>query len=108
MVSQFNNPFLDALELDPLGQRTLFEGFSPQGILPGQQQAFSNLFQPTFSRFLGQLGQQAIGGQTPNLRFSDFLSQQFDPRRELLRQTPVQTGQSTNRLIGNTARFLTF
>lgn len=92
-------PFQDinTLEETGLGRSVLFESLRPQNLNPFQQRQFSNLFEPTFNNFLGQLGEQVRGGQSPSLLFNDFLKNQFDPQRQLLQ---FGTGQ---RAPGQTA-----
>lgn len=89
MVMQ-NNIFADLLETDPIGQRTLFQSFLPTNSNPFQQTQFQSLFEPTFNSFLGALGAQIREGEAPSLSFNDFLSEQFNPQRALLRQPNAQ------------------
>lgn len=93
---QFRSIFDDFLEQDELGRRAAFQSRIPQNFGLNQQEALGSLFQPTFSRFLGALGRQIQGGQTPNLRFTDFLNENFNPQRELLR-FPGQVGPQLTR-----------
>ena len=79
--------FDDFLEQDELGRRSAFQARIPDTFGFGEQETLGSLFQPTFSRYLGALGRQIQGGQTPNLRFTDYLTQNFDQKRELLRFT---------------------
>ena len=82
-----DNLLLDILESDPAGQRALFESFIPPGFGQQQQRQLGTLFQPTFNRFLGQIGSQVReGGGVPDLTFTQFLEQNFDPQRQLLQQ----------------------
>lgn len=80
-------PFLDPNELEAtdLGRQTLFNSFLPGNANPFQQQLFGQLFEPTFNQFLGQLGSQIKSGQAPTLTFNNFLNEQFNPQRALLR-----------------------
>ena len=78
-------PWAGWLDEEELGRRANFQSRIPQSFGFNQQEALGSLFQPTFSRYLGALGRQIQGGQTPNLRFTDYLTQNFDPKRELLR-----------------------
>lgn len=109
----FQNPFLDFLEETETGRRASFfanvgnfnqqQPFSGLGF-QGQQFA-ANLFPQVQNRFLGALGNQINTGQQPNLRFTDFLRNNFDFRREFLRAPTFQTGRSTSGLV-SPARFL--
>lgn len=87
MVMQgFNSSIWDDfLNTDELGQRTAFYGSIPQGFNNFQQRQAQNLFEPVFNRYLGQLGQQIFGKQTPNRSFKDYLTQDFNFERELMR-----------------------
>ena len=88
------SPYLDFLNTDEEGLRMQFFG-GLGGLNAGQQRFGQTLFQPTFNRYLGQLGQMAVSGQAPNLNFSDFLKNDFNLNRELLRQP-----QTSSRLFG--------
>ena len=79
-----NNPFFDAFEMDDIGRRANFQGRFA-GFGQGQQNRLGNLFEPTFNRYLGALGQQILGGNNPTATFTDYLSQNFNPQRELAR-----------------------
>ena len=85
MTTQDDNPFLRLMEGSDEGRRSLFGGLF-SGYNPSQQNfAQQSIFQPTFNRYLGQLGQQVRGGGAPTLTFKDFLQQSFNPQRELLK-----------------------
>lgn len=84
-MTTFRTIFDDFLEQDELGRRAAFQSRIPDTLGFTQQEVLSSLFQPTFSRYLGALGRQIQGGQPPNLRFTDYLNQGFNPQRELLR-----------------------
>lgn len=90
--TSYVSPFLGALNLDPLGQRALFESFVPQRLFGAQRRQVSNLFAPTFNRFLGQLGQQLLSGEGTTPTFKGFLENQFDPVREQLRLPTISSG----------------
>ena len=106
-MQNFDNPFLRFLEEDELGRRANF--FGQPGVGGGgqqRQQFFGNLFPNVQNRFLGALGRQIQGGGSPTLSFTDFLQNNFDPRRELLKAPSFQTGQGTSGLV-SPGRFLT-
>ena len=84
----FADPFV--LEESELGRQALFSSFLPTQANPSQAQQFQGLFQPTFNQFLGQLGAQVRQGQAPELTFTQFLEEQFDPQRALLRLPNAQ------------------
>ncbi len=90
-----SNPFfdLDLFNNSETANRMFFNSFLPTGATPTQARGFQNLFSPTFNTFLGQMGSQIRAGQTPQQSFTDFLQDQFDPVRELLRiSAPSQAG----------------
>src|SRR3990167_2555011 len=95
------NIFGDVFEQDPIGRQALFQAQLPQNANPFQQQLFGQLFEPTFNQFLGQLGAQVQSGQAPSLRYTDFLRDQFDPQRALLRLPEFGQGQGGGRTIFN-------
>ena len=91
--------FLNLFEQEDLGRRMMFEAAIPSGLKGPTRQAASRLFEPTFNQFLGILGQQ-IGDQSrqdPMITFRQYLSEKFDPQRELLR-FPGGTLQRTSAL----------
>ena len=91
---QTRNPLEELLEENEQGRRALF--FGGLGNLSPFQQRFANsLYEPTFNRFLGQIGQQVRSGQTPNTTWSDFLRNSFNFNREQL-----SAPQSTSHLFG--------
>ena len=92
------NQFAGLFEEDEMGRRTLFGGRFA-GRSPFEQNFLSSRFEPTFNRYLGQLGQQIGKGEAPNLTFSDFLSRDFNPQRELLRQPGRDSGLFGGRTI---------
>ena len=106
-MQNFDNPFLRFLEEDPLGRRAAL--FAQPGVSGGgyqRQNFFANLFPQVENRFLGALGQQIQSGQAPTLRFQDFISDNFNPRAELMKSPTYQSGQGTSGLV-SPARFLT-
>lgn len=93
--------FGDLFEQDPLGRQALFQSLLPQNANPFQQQLFGQLFEPTFNQFLGQLGSQVRQGQAPSLSFTQFLNEQFDPQRALLRLPGAGQGQEFGTTVFN-------
>jgi hypothetical protein len=96
------------LEDDPIGRRALYESFIPQNVVGAQRQRLSNLFTPTFNRFLGELGAQiqTSGGiQTP-MTFRESLLSGFDPTRERLR-FPMGTTRTAPLVTPTLFRFQT-
>jgi len=74
-MQQFEtNPFLAFLEDN---QRAAFFGeqerFGGARNAPSQKRFFQGQFQNIQNEFLGKLAQQIRQGQTPNLRFTDFV-----------------------------------
>lgn len=92
MTMQDFGIFGDIFEQDDVGRRILFNAALPQNLSGNQQLFGQSLFQPTFSRFLGQIGQQLQQGQQP-VSFQDFLSNQggFNFQRELTRAPSLRT-----------------
>ena len=87
------SPFFDAFETNNFGQRANFYGRSV-GLQPYQQSGLQNLFEPTFNKYLGALGQQVLGGQSPSMTWTDYLNQNYNPQREFLRQPQSQMSAS--------------
>lgn len=92
----FQNPvYQDVFEGDPLGRQGIFNAGLPQNLGGNQLSFLQSLFEPTFNRYLGQLV------QNPALRFTDFVTQNFNPQRELLRAP----GQVSGSGFGGTTLF---
>ena len=79
--------FLDLFEETDIGRRAQFESFIPDALQGPRRRAVSQLFQPTFNQYLGQLGQQmgTQNRQAPLTTFRQYLTERFNPGRELLR-----------------------
>ena len=99
-------PYLkDFIEGEGAGQRAnFFSRFTPRNA--NESRFGSNQFQNYIDRYAGALGAQARSGQDPNLSWTDFLDQNMNFQRDLLRGSPEQTGRFTSRLAGP-ARWLT-
>ena len=103
-----NSIWQDVLETDPMGRQSIFGALMPQSFSPVQQQRASNLFQPAFSTYLGQMGRQ-LGEisrgerQEQPTSFTDFISNQYDFRRNLLRQP--EAGGGRQNLLGFRTQF---
>ena len=77
-------------------------GYQPQfGRSPNQKKWFQNQFSEVQNRYMGQLGQQIMGGGAPTLNFTDFLSQWFAPQggaaQEWAGLSPSQRGMNQGR-----------
>ena len=81
---------------------------------PNRQRFFQNAFQDFQNRFLGQIGRQARRGEVPDLKFTEFLTQEFDQfgkegisnfERRFRSQSPSQRGNFSQFLNPRT-RFL--
>ena len=81
-----DNPFADILEEEP--RTAFFSRTAPFGTSPIRRRFTENLFPQVFNRFLGALGTQIRGGETPTLRFEEFLSdpRSFNLEREFFQQ----------------------
>lgn len=90
------NPFLDFLEEERnIPFQTALRGSNPT---PNQLEFFQNDRKNIFDRFDALLGQDILGGQTPNRRFTDFIGD-FDFNREF------QLTPQSQRPGGNQQRF---
>jgi len=61
-------------------QRAAYFGYQDQQRSPNQKRFFQNQFSNVQNQYMGQLGQQIMGGGAPDLNFTDFLSQYFSPQ----------------------------
>ena len=94
-----DNPFFHGLETNPEGRRANFQGRFA-GFGQGQQNQLGTLFEPTFNRYLGMIGQQIMGQGAPSLSYTDFLSQNFNPQRELARFSQRDRGGPSSWFFG--------
>jgi len=94
MTTGQGNPFFDLglFEGDPIGDRLIFNSAQPENLSPFQANSFQSLFEPTFNSFLGALGSQIRRGDAPTLSFQNFLQNDFNPNRALLRQNSGGSG----------------
>lgn len=73
-----------------------YYAYQGQQRTPNQKKYFQDQFADVQNKYKGQLGQQIMGGGTPNLTFTDFLSQYFAPQggaeQEWGSMTPRQRG----------------
>ena len=102
-----NSIYKDVFETDPLGRQALFQSYIPRGFdrTAFQQQAFSNLFDTFFNRYLGQLGGEVRGGSgVPSTSFTSYL-ENLDFGREARRLPSSMTGRNESPLT-STARYL--
>ena len=111
MVEQ--NGFLDPsvwadfLEEPGLGMEAAFFSQAPRfGRSQTQKQFYEGQFRRFQNQFLGSLGQQILGGETPTKRFADFV-QNIDFDREFRSLPPTQRGAGVSRFNPRT-RFITF
>lgn len=65
--------------LEELPQAGYF-AYQNQPRTPNQREWFKSQFSEVQNRYMGQLGQQIMGGGAPTLNFTDFLSQYFAPQ----------------------------
>jgi hypothetical protein len=97
-----DNPFGDFLEYNPNIAYQAHQGSFGQ--TPSSRNFFQNQFSNIHNQFLGQIGQQILGGQAPTARFTDFLGD-FDFQKHAYGFTPGQRGQSSARYTPRT-RFI--
>jgi len=80
--------------LEETPRAAFFNAIRPFGTSPNRKRFFESQFDPFFSRFSGQLGQEAQRtGQFPTGTFQDFLGQQ-DFGRAFQEASPFQQGAS--------------
>ena len=74
-----DNPFWDAFESDPRGQRANYFSFQDRfGAAPNRRKFFEGQFQDTIDRYTGHIaGQLKSGQQNPTTSLSSFLEDYF-------------------------------
>lgn len=82
------NPWGAFLEDNPF---TLYNAIKPTGS-NNFTDYWNNKYNDVYSGYLGSLGQQAIGGQSPNLSFTDYLKD-YPFLNEWLKLSPTNRGQ---------------
>ena len=86
-------PFTEWLEEQP--EAGYYAGL--QGLPPALQRYFQGQYGNFYNEYLGALGRQTLSGQTPDLRFTDFLAQNpFTSRYTAM--PPQWRGQDSARL----------
>ena len=94
------NDLTKLFETDEQGRRAIF-GARFGNLNPFQQRYSQSLYEPTFNKYLGEMGKSLLMGQAPQQSFTDYLSQNFDPQRELLKGPQ----SDTTRLLGQGTRY---
>lgn len=100
------NPFIDYLPQEFLEQTPSAAYYSvpsasefytrPSGTIdPSKKKFYQESFQDIYSDYLGKLGGMAREGETPDLRFTDYLSQQDPFTERYAKLSPYQRGVDT-------------
>ena len=100
------NPFRDYLPQEFLEQTPSAAYYSspaasefytrPSGTTdPSKKKFYQESFQDIYSDYLGKLGTQARGGETPDLRFTDYLSQADPFTERYAKLSPYERGINT-------------
>ena len=110
------NPFIDYLPQEFLEQTPSAAYYSvpsasefytrPSGAIdPSKKKFYQESFQDIYSDYLGKLGTQARGGETPDLRFTDYLSQASPFTERYSALSPYERGINT-RTFAPSTRFI--
>jgi len=67
----------------------------------GEMNYLQSIFPQMENQYLGALAGQIQGGGTPTMKWTDWLQQNFNPYRELLRAPQYQTGRGTQNLFSS-------
>jgi len=98
-----DNPFWNFLNDQP---EAAYFGYQNQQRSPNQKKWFQNQFSNVQNQYMGELGQQVMGGGTPTLDFTDFLSEWFAPQGGAAQQwgsmAPGQRGQTPGQFAPRT------
>lgn len=97
------NDLSDLFESDEQGRRAIF-GARFGNLNPYQQRQSQSLYEPTFNRYLAEMGKYILQGQAPTQSFTNYINQNFNPQRELLRLPQ----SDTTRLLGQGTRYNLF
>ena len=100
------NPFIDYLPQEFLEQTPSAAYYSspqasefytrPSGTIdPSKKKFYQESFQDIYTDYLGKLGTQARGGETPDLRFTDYLSQADPFTERYAKLSPYERGINT-------------
>jgi hypothetical protein len=110
------NPFRDYLPQEFLEQTPSAAYYSspaasefytrPSGTVdPSKKKFYQESFQDIYSDYLGKLGTQARGGETPDLKFTDYLSQASPFTERYSALSPYERGINT-RTFAPSTRFI--
>jgi hypothetical protein len=92
----FNNQFWKDIlgEFPEAGYAARLQQQTPQG--SPQRRYFQPRYNPIFQEYLGEAGQQILGGGAPTLAFDDFLGN-YDFNRRFRSRAPTERGQGQAR-----------
>ena len=104
--TDITNPFIDYLPQEFLEQTPSAAYYSvpsasefytrPSGTIdPSKKKFYQESFQDIYTDYLGKLGGMAREGQTPDLRFTDYLSQENPFTERYARLSPYERGMNT-------------
>lgn len=116
LSTDMNNPFRDYLPQEFLEQTPSAAYYSvpsasefytrPSGTIdPSKKKFYQESFQDIYSDYLGKLGTQAREGETPDLRFTDYLSQASPFTERYSALSPYERGMNT-RTFAPSTRFI--
>ena len=89
-----NNVWQGFLDENP---QAAYFGYQGQfGTSPNQRRFFQDQYANIHNQYLGQLGQQIMGGGAPSLNFTDFLKD-YNFGQQYAQQTPRERGIDTSR-----------
>ena len=106
LSTDMNNPFRDYLSQEFLEQTPSAAYYSvpsasefytrPSGAIdPSKKKFYQESFQDIYSEYLGKLGGMAREGEVPDLRFTDYLSQEDPFTERYARLSPYERGINT-------------
>ena len=81
--------------------KQIFPSSVGKGFMRGQMNYLQSIFPQMENRYLGALAGQIQGGGAPTMQWSDWLQQNFNPYKELLRAPQYQTGTGTQNLFSS-------
>ena len=75
------------------------------GQAPSQRRFYEDSFSRIYNQYLGRLGQQVMGGQTPDLHFKDYLGN-FNFNDYFQSQPPSFRGEGSTQGLAPRSRWL--
>ena len=104
--SSGDNPFLDIAEEKP--ELAFLSHLDEKGYGSNKRNRMRGLFDDAQSHFLSRLGSMIRSGESPNLRFNDFMKNDYNFDRAFGAMSPYQQGTTQGQFTPRVRHLLRF